>query len=527
MLLWGECEWPVKSEVNCMISTKNGLEGSNTLGGEDVMTSTKASFGVKIEGIITSVVQEDPRRRLNKEARLLSGERMGRWSTQKFDRRVRMRTLVEVAVNDQRTRILLDTGANVSIVSARYAKKLGLRNIPNQDSNMDIQGISKEKATTTRRPTVKITLGWERVYVFDMWVIDHCAGVDVLLGTDFLMIPAGVRLDMFHSNAKLPDKVSIPLINTQAMKNEPETHYEFSGPSTTLNIPRREWTTFKVSKRRPSPKTHDVRIRRMESVVPTVTSYRKRCPYRVRLTNTTDHTVYYPAHFPILACVPLGHLPRDIGYVRLDSVKYTDWQEQWLATQPSAVARPEYTYPTSILQHEENEAASDNLHEARGDVQRKTTEESDDNWVATTEVRVRTPDKDSSCSDDSSDDSVELNYFQAKTKLNVRGDVTMLENSFISVVKAITTKGYESSEDDVIYVHEPADVELTDYAQELAFLPDFSDHSPTELVFSAANVLNSTLSVDDRAKLVNVLKTHRNIMIASGNVMPYHRRHTE
>ncbi|OWY92189.1 reverse transcriptase [Phytophthora megakarya] len=95
-----------------------------------------------------------------------------------------------------------------------------------------------------------------------------------------------------------------------------------------------------------------------------------------------------------------------------------------------------------------------------------------------------------------------------------------LEKAFISVVKAITTKGYESAEDDVIYVHEPADVELTDYAQELAFLPDLSDHSPTELDFSAANVVNSALSADDQAKLVDVLKTHRNIMIASGNALP-------
>ncbi|OWY98517.1 hypothetical protein PHMEG_00030702, partial [Phytophthora megakarya] len=159
----GECEWPVKSEVNCVISKENGLERSNTLGGEDITRSSEDSLGVKTKGNVSRVVQEAPRRRLNKEVRLLPGERMGWWSAQKFDRRVRMWTLVEGAVKDQRTRILLDTGANVSIVSARYAKKLGLRDIPNQD-----------------------------------WV-------DVLLGTDF-MIPAGVRLDMFHSNAKLSDE---------------------------------------------------------------------------------------------------------------------------------------------------------------------------------------------------------------------------------------------------------------------------------------------------------------------------------
>ncbi|OWZ04979.1 hypothetical protein PHMEG_00023022 [Phytophthora megakarya] len=193
-------------------------------------------------------------------------------------------------------------------------------------------------------------------------------------------------------------------------------------------------------------------------------------PYRVRLTNITDHTVYCPAHVPILAWVPLGHLPQDVGYVRLDSVKFTEWQvlayaetrdkdlykkeeklyEQWLATQPSAVARPEYTYPTSILQYEENETASDNnQHEDRGDAQRSTMEENADIWVANTGVTMRTPD--SSCSEGSSDDSLELNFPEATPDPNYGSDFMILEKSFISVVKAITTKGYESAEDDVIY----------------------------------------------------------------------------
>ncbi|OWY96291.1 LOW QUALITY PROTEIN: hypothetical protein PHMEG_00033476 [Phytophthora megakarya] len=107
----GECEWSVKSE-NCVISTENGLERSNMLDEEGIMGSPEDSLGVKTEGIVSSVVQETPRRRLNKEVRLLPGERMGWWLDQKFVRRVRMWTLVEGAVNDKRTRILLDTGAN-------------------------------------------------------------------------------------------------------------------------------------------------------------------------------------------------------------------------------------------------------------------------------------------------------------------------------------------------------------------------------------------------------------------------------
>ncbi|OWY96104.1 hypothetical protein PHMEG_00033719 [Phytophthora megakarya] len=281
-----------------------------------------------------------------------------------------------------------------------------------------------------------------------------------------------------------------------------------------MNIPRREWVPLRSQR--------NTRRRRLTMSGLEGRNLCCRLSEKMAIPREIDQHYRPYAHFPILAWVPLGHLPRDIGYVQLDSVKYTEWQvlayaeardkdlykkeeklyEQWLAAQPSAVARPEYAYPTSILQHEENETDSgNNLHEDRG-------------------VRVRTTDEDSSCSEDSSDDSLELNFPEAIRKPNSGSDFTILETSFISVVKAITTKGYEPSEDDVVYVHEPAYVELTDYAQELAFLPDFSDLSPTELHFSAANVLNSTLSVDDQAKLMNVLKTHRSIMIASGNVLP-------
>ncbi|OWZ22669.1 hypothetical protein PHMEG_0002583 [Phytophthora megakarya] len=54
-------------------------------------------------------------------------------------------------------------------------------------------------------------------------------------------LPKKVRKGLLPEaeHAGLPDEVSIPLITTQAMKNEPEIHYEASGPITTMNIPRR------------------------------------------------------------------------------------------------------------------------------------------------------------------------------------------------------------------------------------------------------------------------------------------------
>ncbi|OWY99875.1 LOW QUALITY PROTEIN: hypothetical protein PHMEG_00029049 [Phytophthora megakarya] len=64
----GECEWPVKRQVNCMISTENGLKRSNNHGDDDIVRSTEDSLGMKTEGIVASVVQEAPRRKLNKKS---------------------------------------------------------------------------------------------------------------------------------------------------------------------------------------------------------------------------------------------------------------------------------------------------------------------------------------------------------------------------------------------------------------------------------------------------------------------------
>ena len=103
-----------------------------------------------------------------KELKLLSGERLGWWSSRKFDRRVRMRALVMGAINDEQTNILLDTGANISAISVTLAKKLRLKRIATNDKQIDVQGIGESKVVTTSRTAVKITLGWEVVYEFEV-----------------------------------------------------------------------------------------------------------------------------------------------------------------------------------------------------------------------------------------------------------------------------------------------------------------------------------------------------------------------
>ncbi|KAG6591092.1 uncharacterized protein IUM83_11293 [Phytophthora cinnamomi] len=234
-----------------------------------------------------------------------------------------MRTLANGAVNDSRTGILLDTGANVSVISEKLAKRLKLREVVGHGRCMDVQGITKGKTMTTRRAKVKVTLGWERVYVYEVWKMDHCAGVEVVLGTDF-MIPAGIRLDLLNATAKLPDEVMIPLINTKNMMDEAEGSHVTYGPTEPMQIPGHEWDEFKLQRRQPEPTTHVPWIRRTETFIPTVTRFYKGRPVRIRLTNATDRLASCPVHFPVIVWVPIGSLPKTKGYVRIDSAKYKE-----------------------------------------------------------------------------------------------------------------------------------------------------------------------------------------------------------
>ncbi|GMG18064.1 unnamed protein product [Phytophthora fragariaefolia] len=308
---------------------------------------------------------------------LLPGERLGWWSAQKFDRRVRMRALVMGAVNDQRTKILLDTGAKTSAINEVFAWKLRLKRQASRDVQIGVQGIGKDKVGTSTRAWVKVTLGWEVPYEFEVWVMDHHAGVDLILGTDF-MIPAGIRLDLFNSLAKLPDEVVVPLIKSQNSADDPRKGLQITdGPTGTICLPGRLTAEFRVRRRQPAESTHELWVRRTKDWIPTVVLNRSGRVTRVLLTSVKSSLTWCPAHFPVLNWTPHGILPPE-GFVRLSSAKYHDWQvlayeaamdkdllrkeqklyDEWLERQPPAVERRRYPPPTKIAQRMHHSAES-------------------------------------------------------------------------------------------------------------------------------------------------------------------------
>ncbi|GMF53011.1 unnamed protein product [Phytophthora fragariaefolia] len=240
-----------------------------------------------------------------------------------------MRALVMGAVNDWRTNILLDTGANISAVSESFARKLSLRRSVSLDKKFDIQWVAKDKVYTQERAKVKLTLGWELVYEFEVWIMPHYAGADVILGTDF-MIPAGVRLDLFRSTMKNPEEVVVPVIKSQREVDEQSSAKHVPGsPNDALDVPPGSVVEFKLQRNSP---------------------------------------MWCPAHFIFVWWVPNDDLPLDDGYVQMHTRKYRDWQvlafaaatdgqlsdkerllyEAWIAQQPPAVERRQYAVPGGV-----------------------------------------------------------------------------------------------------------------------------------------------------------------------------------
>ncbi|GMF42369.1 unnamed protein product [Phytophthora fragariaefolia] len=121
---------------------------------------------------------------------------------------------------------------------------------------------------TTKRALAKVTLGWNQVYEYELWVMDHGTGVDVVLGTDFT-IPAGVRLDLFHATARLPDEVEIPLIKTQhrADTREEGPHVP-DGPTDVLTIPGHASRDYRPMRQPPTNETHELWVRWTKELIP-------------------------------------------------------------------------------------------------------------------------------------------------------------------------------------------------------------------------------------------------------------------
>ncbi|EGZ07519.1 hypothetical protein PHYSODRAFT_528984, partial [Phytophthora sojae] len=134
-------------------------------------------------------------------------ERYGWWDDHEPDDAHEV-AMVHGAENDCRTKIVLDTGASVSMLSFDFACKVKIKLRPHKQTN--VSGLGGAPTNISAHAEVKITLGPRVVYIFRLWVANIGDGVDVLLGMNF-MFSAGVRLSTREGLIQLPDEETIQM----------------------------------------------------------------------------------------------------------------------------------------------------------------------------------------------------------------------------------------------------------------------------------------------------------------------------
>ncbi|POM79808.1 Hypothetical protein PHPALM_2436 [Phytophthora palmivora] len=120
------------------------------------------------------------------------GESRGYWKYHVPDKKFKQSKAMG-KINNRKATLLFDSGAEVSILDATFARKVGCHIDENQ--TLECEGVGRSPYKIEGRTRLKITLAGSLVYFFDAWVGPPTGGQDLILGMDF-MVPAGIRLDL-------------------------------------------------------------------------------------------------------------------------------------------------------------------------------------------------------------------------------------------------------------------------------------------------------------------------------------------
>ena len=142
---------------------------------------------------------------------LLPNQRRGWWRSNEVTHHHHDQVYVNGMINDKPEKVMLDTGANISIIQNSLAQSLNLNVIPFDAPNTFV-GVSNSVMSAYGTTKIKITLADNIVYIMDVWVGNFKAPSRVILGTDF-MVRAGIRIDLLHGEYILPNEVPIKVLD--------------------------------------------------------------------------------------------------------------------------------------------------------------------------------------------------------------------------------------------------------------------------------------------------------------------------
>ncbi|EGZ06997.1 hypothetical protein PHYSODRAFT_529835, partial [Phytophthora sojae] len=312
----------------------------------------------------TNPGRENPDGDVQVEVILQPGQRYGWWEDHEPEESHAVAT-VHGAVNDLRTRILLDTGASGSMISLDHARRLKLkfRTLPEP---IRVSGLGGAPTNITSYTRVKITLGFRVVYVMSVWLANIGEGLEVLLGMNF-MYAAGVRLSVQEILVQLPDEETIVMCDGPRRDKMgldlPVT------PDEGINLRPGEHAIVKVRYGQSIPQRDVVWAGRGDRWVTKMLYATKSWASSVKVVNISKQRVWIGNRTPVARIVEFGYFPRFGRFVRPGSKRYQEWQQliyentvspeaeapeqeqielEW-SRQPPAIERPHREWPTRIL----------------------------------------------------------------------------------------------------------------------------------------------------------------------------------
>ncbi|OWZ14289.1 LOW QUALITY PROTEIN: reverse transcriptase [Phytophthora megakarya] len=243
-------------------------------------------------------------------------------------------------INNERTTLLFDSDAEISIVDSTFARK----------SEKECVGIGENAYMTEGRTLIEITLAGAYVYYFDAWVGD-LTGQEAILGMDF-MVPVGIRLDLADGSLCLPDEVRIQLSGRRRIFSENSRLIRFDQHGNVLVA-----GFVEIAFRKSLADKQKLWVTRGDRWVPTT-----RPEQYLRITNESDQPITLQRDTRIGIWLAGDHVPRTPRYVSVGSRRYAEWQN--LAFQATIdetpiedssevvaeplVDRPQYDAPTEI-----------------------------------------------------------------------------------------------------------------------------------------------------------------------------------
>ncbi|KAG6591054.1 reverse transcriptase [Phytophthora cinnamomi] len=258
---------------------------------------------------------------------LLPGESRGYWKQHSPGKWFRQAKITG-KINNEKAILLLDTGAEVSIVDTAFARKVGC--YIDRSQSQECVGIGDNVYTTEGRTRIKITLAGSLVYFFDIWVGD-LSGQEAILGMDF-MVPAGIRLDLADGSLCLPDEVRIQLSGRRQLYNDKarlvrlDQHLQL-GAGESVELPLR----LQISDQ------DKLWVTRGDLWVPTVTKGPGKTQY-LQITNVGEKKLVLCRDERIGMWLAGDRIPRLQGFVTVGSRRYLEWQN--LALQATTEAGP-------------------------------------------------------------------------------------------------------------------------------------------------------------------------------------------